>query len=156
MKQQKLPSDRLKATRRWPWIVGLVGALAIAASAVAFGPALASQLNPTAVPTPTMTPYVSTLTPAELDSVQQGADEQAAIIKDDEEKAAAAAAAVAAALAAAHQQQVADGPIKCAAGYTANAVDAAGNESNCQKDGPGGRPCVAYNDANQCTAYLEP
>jgi hypothetical protein len=100
--KQKLPSDALtRPSRRLPWILGGVVALAIAASAVAFGPALASQLNPTAVPTPTLTPYVSTLTPAELDSVQQGADQQHAKIVADKAAADAAAAAQVAADAAA-------------------------------------------------------
>lgn len=47
------------------------------------------------------------------------------------------------------------GPVQCPAGTTANAVDAYGNESACQANGPGGGQCVAYNDANQCTAYLQ-
>jgi hypothetical protein len=154
MKQQ-LPSDTLKKpTRRVPWILGVTAGLALAGSAVAFGPSIASTLNPAPTPTPTATQYVATMTADELDSVQSAADQQAATIKDDEEKA--AAAAKAAALAAAHQQQADDGPIKCATGYKANAVDAAGNESNCVKNGPAGTPCVAYDSDNNCTQYYKP
>lgn len=46
-------------------------------------------------------------------------------------------------------------PVKCPAGSHPNAVDAAGNESACQPLGPQGKQCVAYNDQNECTAYLE-
>lgn len=104
---QKLPSDALtKPTRRMPWILGGIGAAAIAVTAVIAGPSIAASLNPQAAPTPTATPYVATLTPAELDSVQQGADQQAAIIAAEKaaaEKAAADAAAAQAAADAAAQ-----------------------------------------------------
>ena len=47
-------------------------------------------------------------------------------------------------------------PVKCPSGTRANAVDGAGNESACEPLGPSGQPCVAYNDQNVCTEYLEP
>lgn len=45
----------------------------------------------------------------------------------------------------------------CPAGTTAGAVDDAGNEYNCAATGgaTGTQMCVAYNDANECTAWLE-
>ena len=46
-------------------------------------------------------------------------------------------------------------PSKCPAGTTAGQVDAAGNESNCQPTN-NGQPCVAYNDANECTQWYKP
>lgn len=49
------------------------------------------------------------------------------------------------------------GPTKCPPGTTANAVDAAGNESNCLENNPTtNQPCVAYDANNVCTAWLEP
>jgi hypothetical protein len=94
---QVLPSDRLKGSRRWPWIVGGVIGLAIAVSAFAIGPALRAGTNP---PTPTATAAPAdtqpTLTPDELASVQQGADEQQAIIAADAAAAKAARDAAAA------------------------------------------------------------
>ena len=48
------------------------------------------------------------------------------------------------------------GPILCPEGTTANSVDDAGNESNCQDNGIGDQPCVAYDDNNNCTAYYKP
>ncbi|MEO6116019.1 MAG: hypothetical protein ABIP33_06505 [Pseudolysinimonas sp.] len=152
------PVDTLrKPARRAAWILSGVAGLAIAATAVVVGPSIAANLNPAPTPSPTAADYVATLTPAEQDTVQQQADaQQATIVADQAAAAAQAAADRAAALVVAHQVQSADGPVKCDAGYTANAVDAAGNESNCQKNGPGGQPCVAYNDQNQCTAYYKP
>ena len=47
-------------------------------------------------------------------------------------------------------------PTRCPAGTTANAVDAQGNESNCNANNAQDQPCVAYDDANNCTAYLKP
>ena len=47
-------------------------------------------------------------------------------------------------------------PTKCPSGTKANAVDGEGNESACEPLGPSGQPCVAYNDQNVCTEYLEP
>jgi len=100
--KQKLPSDALtEPSRRWPWVVGGLSGLAIAVAAVFAGPAIAANLNPTPTPTPTVAEYVATLTPAEEDSVQQAADDQAAKIAADEKAAADAAAAEAAAQAAA-------------------------------------------------------
>lgn len=46
-------------------------------------------------------------------------------------------------------------PTLCPEGTRANAVDELGNESNCEPLGPTGEQCVAYNDANECTAWLE-
>jgi hypothetical protein len=129
----KLPSDALKKpTRRLPWIVGGVGAAAVAVAAVFAGPSIAATLNSAPVPTPTMTPYVATLTPAELESVQAGADQQAAIIAADEaaaEKAAADAAAQAAADAAA-KKAASSWPIKCPVGSSANSGDGP-NDTSC-------------------------
>jgi hypothetical protein len=48
------------------------------------------------------------------------------------------------------------GPVQCGYGYTANAVDAYGNESNCQANGPGNAQCVAYDENNNCTQYYKP
>jgi len=152
-------ADRLRGrTRRWPWIGGGLLAAGLVVTAAMVGPAFAANLSAAASPSPTATEYVATLTPAEEDSVQQAADDQAAKIAADNKAAAdaAAAAANAAALAAAHQQKSADGPVKCAAGYTANAVDADGNESNCLKNGPSGTQCVAYDANNNCTQYYKP
>lgn len=47
------------------------------------------------------------------------------------------------------------GPTLCPDGTTAQAVDDYGNESNCVELGGGGEQCVAYNDANECTAWLK-
>jgi hypothetical protein len=82
--------------------------------------------------------------------------------------AAEAAAAAAAAQAAQQQSAVTDdepsgdvgtsssGPVKCPPGTTANAIDAAGNESNCLENNPTtNQPCVAYDANNVCTAWLE-
>ena len=44
---------------------------------------------------------------------------------------------------------------QCPSGTTAGAVDAAGNESNCQATN-NGQPCAEYNAANQCTAWYKP
>jgi len=46
-------------------------------------------------------------------------------------------------------------PNRCPSGTKAGAVDAAGNESNCQATS-NGQPCVEYNAANQCTAWYKP
>ena len=46
-------------------------------------------------------------------------------------------------------------PNRCPSGTKAGAVDAAGNESNCQATS-NGQPCVEYNDSNQCTAWYKP
>jgi len=112
-----LPSDTLKKpVRRLPWILSGVGTLALVASAVTFGPAIASSLSPAPTPTPTATEYVATLTPAEEDSVQQAADDQAAKIAADKAAADATAAAEAqaeadaAAKAAQHQSAAAGAP----------------------------------------------
>lgn len=108
-KPQRLPSDALKGpTRRVPWILGGVATAALLVSGVMFGPAVAAQLTPAPTPTATVAPAdtVSTLSPEELASVQQGADEQQAIIAADE-KAAADAAAAQAAQAAADAAQAA-------------------------------------------------
>lgn len=48
------------------------------------------------------------------------------------------------------------GPVQCPYGTTANAVDAYGNESNCQDNGPGNAQCVAYDANNNCTQYYKP
>jgi membrane protein involved in colicin uptake len=48
-----------------------------------------------------------------------------------------------------------DGPTKCPAGTHAMAVDANGNESNCDPLNDQGQQCVAYDANNQCTAWLE-
>jgi hypothetical protein len=48
-----------------------------------------------------------------------------------------------------------DAPVTCPSGTIAQAVDANGNESNCQPLGPTGTQCVAYDANNQCTAWLE-
>lgn len=97
---------------------------------------------------------------------QQEAEAKAAAEKAAQEAAAAQAAAQAAAAQAAQQAQQAtdessgsgdSGPALCPAGTTANAVDANGNESNCQPDNPTtGQPCVAYDANNNCTAWLKP
>lgn len=47
-------------------------------------------------------------------------------------------------------------PTKCPAGYKANAVDANGNESSCEKLGAGGAQCTAYDDNNVCTNWYKP
>lgn len=47
-------------------------------------------------------------------------------------------------------------PVKCPAGTTPGAVDAAGNESACQDLNNNGQQCVAYNDANECTQWYKP
>jgi len=47
-------------------------------------------------------------------------------------------------------------PVKCPSGTIAQAVDANGNESNCQPLGPTGTQCVAYDANNNCTAWLKP
>lgn len=149
-------ADTLRTPPRlWAWIGGGAAAVALTVTGLIVGPSVAANLTATMVPTPTATPYVSTLTAEELESVQHGADLQVQIAA---EKAAteAAAAEKQAALLAGHRQQVADGPIKCDAGYTANAVDADGNESNCVKNGPEGTPCVAYDANNNCTQYYKP
>lgn len=44
--------------------------------------------------------------------------------------------------------------VKCPAGTRANAVDGAGNESNCMPLTPQGEQCVAYDDNNNCTAWM--
>jgi PKD repeat protein len=46
--------------------------------------------------------------------------------------------------------------VKCPAGTKANAVDAAGNESNCQPLNGQGQQCVAYDDQNNCTQWYKP
>ncbi|MEO5921708.1 MAG: hypothetical protein ABIQ01_11270 [Pseudolysinimonas sp.] len=48
------------------------------------------------------------------------------------------------------------GPVQCGYGYTAGAVDAYGNESNCYANGPGNAQCVAYDENNNCTQYYKP
>lgn len=149
-------ADKLrKPAKKWPWFVG-VPAVALLAGGTWLGASALAQPAPT--PSPTLNAYVSPpLNADELASVQAGADQQAAIIKADQDAAAARAQAKAAALAAGHQIQVTpDGPIKCGPGYTANAVDADGNESNCQPTNANGQPCVEYNAQNQCTAYYKP
>lgn len=151
-------ADTLRApSRRWPWISGGAAAVGLVAAAVIVGPSFAANMNAAPSPTPTTTEYVATLTPAEIDAVQQiAADQQAKIAADQAAADAAAASEKQAALVAGHQQQTAGGPVKCDAGYTANAVDAAGNESNCVKNGPAGTPCVAYDANNNCTQYYKP
>lgn len=47
------------------------------------------------------------------------------------------------------------GPVKCPAGTHAMAVDDQGNESNCDPLNDQGQQCVAYDDNNQCTAWLQ-
>lgn len=140
MTKQQLPSDTLrKPTRRTPWILSGIAAAALVVSAVTVGPSIAANLTPSAAPSPTMTPYVAALTPAELDSVQQGADAQQAIIVADQAAAAKAAADAAAAQAAAsaakatHHAATATGPIRCPAGSTANSGDG-GNDTSCFPD----------------------
>jgi hypothetical protein len=46
-------------------------------------------------------------------------------------------------------------PVKCPAGTHANAVDANGNESACEQDGPNGEHCQAYDENNNCTVWLK-
>jgi len=48
------------------------------------------------------------------------------------------------------------GAVKCPAGTKANAVDAAGNESNCEALGAGGEQCQAYDANNVCTNWMKP
>ena len=48
------------------------------------------------------------------------------------------------------------GPTLCPDGTTAQAVDGAGNESNCTQNGPADTQCIAYDDSNNCTAYYKP
>ncbi|WP_349862690.1 hypothetical protein [Leifsonia sp. WHRI 6310E] len=48
------------------------------------------------------------------------------------------------------------GPVKCPAGTHPNAVDANGNESACEADGPGGEQCQAYDADNNCTNWYKP
>jgi len=115
--QQQLPSDALtRPTRRLPWVLGGLGAAALITSGVIAGPAIAANLNPVPSPTPTATEHVATLTPAEEDSVQQAANDQAAKIAADKAAAEAAAAAEAqaeadaAAKAAQHQSTAAGAP----------------------------------------------
>lgn len=50
---------------------------------------------------------------------------------------------------------VVSGPTLCPEGTVAGAVDASGNESNCQPTSDG-QPCVEYNDQNVCTRWYEP
>lgn len=104
--------------------------------------------------------------------VQAVAAEQVAVKIAAEQAAAAEAARVAAEQAAqaaaqqAAQQQASrlaprqqasnDGPILCPPGTTPNAVDANGNESNCQANGPGGEVCTAYDANNNCTNWYKP
>lgn len=47
------------------------------------------------------------------------------------------------------------GPVQCPGGTIAGAVDDYGNESNCQPTS-NGQPCVEYNEANQCVAWYKP
>lgn len=42
---------------------------------------------------------------------------------------------------------------KCPAGTVAGAVDANGNESNCQAENASGEVCTAYSDANVCIGW---
>jgi hypothetical protein len=137
---QRLPSDTLKKpARRAPWIISIVGAAAIGTAAVLAGPSIAANLNPTPTPSPTVTDYVATLTPAELDAVQEAADQQAATIAA--EKAAADAAA------AAEAQAQADAAAKAAQHHSA----AAG--------APGSRvPFIASSDPNNANGgdYEDP
>jgi hypothetical protein len=132
---QKLPSDTLaKPTRRLPWILGGLATIALATGAVIAGPAIAANLSPAPTPSPTATEYVATLTPSEVDSVQQAADDQQATIAADEkaaaDKAAADAAAAAAAAAAQHHASSSAGPVRCPAGSTANSSDGE-NDTSC-------------------------
>lgn len=48
------------------------------------------------------------------------------------------------------------GPVKCPTGTHANAVDADGNESACEADGPNGEQCQAYDANNNCTNWYKP
>lgn len=122
-----LPSDALKKpARRAPWIISGATALAILASAVAFGPAVASQLNP--APTATATALAADaptgLTDAELAATQAGADAQQAQIAADAAAAAAAAAADAAAAQAAADAAAKAAVKKSTSGYAAGQAPA--------------------------------
>lgn len=48
------------------------------------------------------------------------------------------------------------GPTLCPANTHPNAVDANGNESNCEANGPGGAICQAYDANNNCTNWYKP
>lgn len=82
----------------------------------------------------------------------------------DAKAAADAAAAQAAQQQQGQQQAVSDnsgsgsnsGPTLCPAGTHANAVDANGNESNCEQNGPDGQQCQAYDANNVCTNWYKP
>lgn len=95
------PVDTLrKPTRRAPWIVGFVAGAGLVVTAAIAGPSIAANLNPAPTPTPAAIEYHATLTPAEQDTVQQQADQQAATIIADQKAADAAKAAADAATAA--------------------------------------------------------
>jgi len=154
---QKLPSDRLMQ-RTHPGRIAAIISAAVLAVAVGTGAGsvwVARQAN--TAPAPRAVAEAPLLSHAEVAAVGEVvADSQQAQVSETQREEAAAAAVHAAELAAGHQLQADGGPVKCAPGYTANAVDADGNESNCQKNGPGNEPCVAYDDANNCTQYYKP
>lgn len=105
----------------------------------------------------------------QITHIQAVAAEQVAVKVAAEEAAAAEAARVAAEQAAvqaaaqqaapkqvARQQAASAGPTLCPPGTSPNAVDASGNESNCQANGPSGEVCTAYDANNNCTNWYKP
>lgn len=93
------------------------------------------------------------------------AQEQATLVQSDtagakavaDEQAKEAAAVALAAKKAAEAKAAEEAEVtKCPAGTYAEAVDGAGNESNCAPENGNGEVCQAYNDANQCTAWGKP
>jgi hypothetical protein len=97
---------------------------------------------------------------AAAEAARVAAAEEAARVAAEQAAAQAAAdeaARVAAPRATTRQAAPSVGPTQCPAGTIAGAVDGNGNESNCQATGGAdGTPCVAYNDANECTAWYKP
>lgn len=148
-------ADRLlKPTRRVPWIVGGVAGVGIAVAAVIAGPSIAANLNPSPSPSASPSDYVAVLTPAELDSVQQAADDQQAKIAADAAAAKAAADAQAAADAAAaakatHQSSSSGGHPYCPSGTSMTQGDANGDPEFCLPD-----TCFGASPGPDCTTPI--
>ena len=138
----KVPSDALSGpSHTVGWILGGASVLAIAVSAVMFGPTLAAQVNPAPSPSPTViavgggsyaAPIV--VSPDSIEGSRTAAAAQAAAEKAaaDAATAAAAQAAADAAAAAATPKRAAtsSGPVKCPAGSQANSGDGV-NDTSC-------------------------
>jgi hypothetical protein len=140
-------------------------ALSLALSAIvvlgAGGAAFAASANTPAARADVYTAPVaqSVAPPAQNDAAAQAIyDQQVAQAAAEAKAAADAAAAVQAAQQAAAVKAAAPvtSPTLCPAGTKANAVDAQGNESNCEALNSQGQACQAYNDQNVCTNWYKP